>query len=197
MTNHLITLQQIRDKSPCREGWTKLLKTLGNPSDLSMQVSFGDIAKSNGAQDALWCLRCIDDRRFAVSLIMPAVKRASKHTTNKRAHDCIEALERWLSGGDTVGLKAAVECVAVRGYTAAAFAAYAAAYAAYTANAANAANAADRVANAANAANAAYAYAADRADRAAARAIELKHQIDDIIKLSPLHAVKAKDTSDG
>ncbi len=96
----LITLQQIRDKSPCTDGWKKLLTSLGNPSDLSMQVSFGDIAKSNDAQDALWCLRCIDDRLFATSLVLPAVKRVSKHNDDKRVHDCIALLERFVNGSE-------------------------------------------------------------------------------------------------
>ena len=67
MTEHLITLQQIRDQHPCEEGWKTLLTALGNPKDLSLQVSIGDVAKSNGVQDALWCCRCIPDRRFVVS----------------------------------------------------------------------------------------------------------------------------------
>ena len=109
MTEHLITLQQIRDQRPCEEGWKTLLTALGNPKDLSLQVSIGDIAKSNGALDALWCCRCIPDRRFVVSLIMTAVKRASVHTTDSRVHDCVSALEKWLAGDDSVDLKAAAD----------------------------------------------------------------------------------------
>lgn len=176
----LITLQQIRDKHPCKGGWTNLLKTLGNPGDLSMQVSFGDIAKSNGVADALWCLRCLDmddieNRRFAGSLIMPAVKRASKHTSDHRVHDCIAAVEKWLAGDDTVDLKKAAATAA----DAAADAAAAAAYAAY------AARAAATAADAARAAAFATAYAA----RAAAFAAEREQQALDIIERSPLHAL--------
>lgn len=108
----LITLQQIRDCSIPGEGWAKLLDALGNPSDLSMKVSFGDIAKSNGAQDAMWCLRALDwhdaaNRRFASSLVMPSIRRASKRTTDKQTHDCIKAIETWLKGDDSVDLVAA------------------------------------------------------------------------------------------
>lgn len=134
-----ITLEQIRAKSPCREGWTTLLKSLGNPSDLSTKVSFGDIAQSNGAADALWCLRCVDDRRFGVSMVLPAVKRATQYATDKRVNDCIAAIEQWLSGDDSVDLRAAARAAA-----SASAAAEAAAYAAYAADAAAAYAAAER-----------------------------------------------------
>jgi hypothetical protein len=176
----LITLQQIREQSPCREGWTTLLRSLGNPTDMSVTVSFGDIAKSNGEQDALWCLRCISDRRFAVSLIMPAVKRASSYTTDKCVHDCIAALDKWLAGDDAVDLMA----VAARS-TAVSDAAYAAARAAaYAADAADAAYAA--------AYSAAYAAYAAYAARAAAYSADAERSLQalDIIHLSPLHALK-------
>lgn len=180
MTEHLITLQQIRDQHPCEEGWKTLLTTLGNPKDLSLQVSIGDVAKSNGALDALWCCRCIHDRRFVVSLIMPAVKRASVHTTDSRVHDCISALEEWFAGDDSVDLKAAADGA----YTAAgaAYAVSAAAYAThaavYAAHAAYDAYIADVAAD----------YAAHAADAADYRAAECEQQVRDIIALAPLHA---------
>lgn len=178
---HLITLQQIRDQGPCKDGWAKLLKSLGNPTDYSLQVSFGDIAKSNDALDALWCARCIDDRRFAVSLVMPAVKRAAAFATDSRVHDCIAALEAWLAGDESVDLRAAAYAAA----DAARAAAYATRDAAY---AARAAYAAARAADAAYTAAAAAYTAADAAD-AAARAAEQQKQVEDIIALSPLHAL--------
>jgi hypothetical protein len=215
MTEHLITLQQIRDQRPCEEGWKTLLTSLGNPKDLSLRVSIGDIAKSNGAQDALWCSRCITDRRFVVSLIVPAVKRASVHTTDSRVHECVLAVEKWLAGDDSVNLNAAAAaadaaaCAAGDVAYAAADVAYAAADVAYAAyNAAyNAACAAADVTYAA-ARTAAYAaayvaaaatYAATSATYAAARtaayaaayvadAAEQEQQVRDIIALAPLHA---------
>ncbi len=202
MSTHLITLQQIRDQRPCEEGWKTLLTALGNPKDLNLQVSIGDVAKSNGAQDALWCCRCISDRRFVVSLIMPAVKRASVHTTDSRVHECISALEKWLAGDDSVDLDAApyYAANAARGATAVSAAAYAISAAAYPTRAAvyeayiadlaacNAAACAAAIAAtyAADAAAYAAAYAADAAD--AADAAEREQQVRDIIALAPLHA---------
>lgn len=120
MTNpYHITLQKIRDAKPCSGGWTKLLTALGNPP-LETVISLGDVAVSNNAADALWCARCIDDRRAVVALVMPAVKRASAHTTDQRVHDCIAALDLWVAGDDKVDLNAAAEAAEAAGAWAAA-----------------------------------------------------------------------------
>ena len=98
----MMTLQQIRDQSPCAEGWTKLLKSLGNPP-LDTVISLGDVAKSNNAADAWWCVRVLDwsnkqMRRDVIKALIPSVERAAKHTADKRVHDCICALKDWLDG---------------------------------------------------------------------------------------------------
>ncbi|MFN8992060.1 MAG: hypothetical protein ACK5X3_00080, partial [Pseudomonadota bacterium] len=86
----------------CSEGWTKLLKSLGSPP-MDTVISLGDVAKSNGAADAWWCVRALDwnneqVRREVIKALIPAVERASKHTTDKRVYDCIGALKDWLDG---------------------------------------------------------------------------------------------------
>jgi hypothetical protein len=98
----MLTLQQIRDQSPCTEGWTKLLKSLGNPP-MGTVISLGDVAKSNDAADAWWCVRALDwsdmaVRRQVVAAVMPSVERAAKHTTDKRVHDCIAVIHDWMAG---------------------------------------------------------------------------------------------------
>ena len=98
----MLTLQQIRDQSPCQEGWTKLLKSLGNPP-LNTAISLGDVAQSNGAADAWWCVRALDwsneqVRRDVIKALIPSVERAAKHTDDKRVHDCINALKDWIDG---------------------------------------------------------------------------------------------------
>ena len=98
----MLTLQQIRDKSPCGNGWTKLLKSLGNPP-MDTVISLGDVAKSNGAEDAYWCVRALDWsditlRRQVIAALLPSVERAARHTTDKRVHDCIGALKDWIDG---------------------------------------------------------------------------------------------------
>lgn len=158
----MLALKQIRNKSPCREGWTQLLKSLGNPP-MDTVISLGDVAKSNGAADAWWCVRALDwsdvtQRRQVIAALIPCLERAAKHTTDNRVHDCIGALKDWIDG-KPVDLKAAAEDAAI--------AAWAAAWAAEDAAiAAGAAWAAARAAEAAGAAAGA-AWAAARAARAA------------------------------
>jgi len=156
-----LTLQQIRNHRPCREGWTRLFRSLGNPSDMTTTVSIGQIARSNGSQDALWCLRCDDfDRRDVIRAIFPSVKRASVHADDARVAACIIALDKWLAGDDTIDLNAAKSAA----YAAIGDAAYAAAYAVYAA-----------VGVATRAAVNSY----------AAYALEIQNQVNDICKVFP------------
>lgn len=104
-----LTLQIIRDHSPCTDGWKTLTKAIG--SDLTTELSIGDVLISNGLNDALWCLQCLEPR-VRVAAIMPAVKRASVYTTDHRVHDCISAIEKWLAGDETVNLMAAAGAAA-------------------------------------------------------------------------------------
>ena len=98
----MLTLQQIRDQSPCSDGWTKLLKSLGNPP-MDTVISLGDVAKSNNAADAWWCVRALDwsneeVRREVIKALIPAVERAAKHTTDKRVQDCVAVIHDWVAG---------------------------------------------------------------------------------------------------
>ena len=149
----MMTLQQIRDQSPCSEGWTKLLKSLSNPP-MDTVISLGDVAKSNDAADAWWCVRALDWsdmalRRQVIAALIPTLERAAQHTNDKRVHDCIGALKDWLDG-KPADLEAAAK---------AAKAARAAAWVAWSAGAAGAAGAAAWSAGAAWAAGAACAAA--------------------------------------
>ena len=156
-----MTLQQIRDQSPCTEGWTKLLKSLNNPP-MDTVISLGDVAFSNGAADAWWCVRALDwdneqVRREVIKALLPSVKRAVNQTKDARVHDCILTIEDWIDG-KPADLGAAADA------------------AARAAEAADAAGAAWRAADAA-------AWAARAAG--AARSAELKGQREDIIAAFP------------
>ena len=200
-----LTLQSIRNSGPCKDGWAKLLKSIGT-DDMTTRIGIGDVLLSNGRADALWCLRALQPRE-RVSLVMPAVKRASAYTTDQRVHALITVIDRWLAGDDTVDLKSAAAAYAAAAYAAAdAYAARAATYAARAATyaahaaAADAAHAAAAYAAHAAAADAAAAYAAAAyaaADAYAARAAtyaahaayadaaEIEAQCDDIMRMSP------------
>lgn len=58
MTYHAITtLNEIREHSPCREGWEKLLNHLGKTKADDEPLQLLTILESNGLDDALWVLR--------------------------------------------------------------------------------------------------------------------------------------------
>ena len=158
-----LTLQTIRDHSRCASVWKTLTKAIG--SDLTTELSIGDVVISNGINDALWCLQCLEPR-VRIAAIMPTVKRASVHTDDKRVHDCIADIDKWLAGDDTVDLKAVARAAGEAG--AAEAVSRAAGAAARAAEAAQAAKAAKAVARAAQAAW--KARAAEAAARAVARA---------------------------
>ena len=65
------TLNAIRDKHPCANGWKKLLANLGKTAADDEPLSLITILDSNGLYDALWCLRAVtgydkEIRLFAV-----------------------------------------------------------------------------------------------------------------------------------
>ena len=199
MTNNLtMTLEQIRDQRPCEDGWKTLLASLGGArTPLATRVSLGDIVRSNGAADAWWCVRALDwsdatIRRRVVNVLLLTVRRAATHITNGRVHACIDTVQRWCDGDDSVDLKSAARAAAAGAAGAAAEAAAGAE--AYAARAAARAEAeAWTWAGAAKAAaEAMRAYAATRtatwAERTAAGAAELEQQrVDLIAAFPPLH----------
>lgn len=180
---HVITLAAIRAHQPCEDGWRKLVTALGT-FEPSTRLTIGDVAKANGVADAMWCLRCIDDPRVRVAAVMPAVRRASAHTTDQRVHNCIAAVDQWLAGDDSVDLRAAAEAAA-RSEVAARSVAWAAEAAAAAAEAATARMAA-------TAAWAAVRAAAAAAEATWATATERERQRDDLIQMFGLLAMEGK-----
>jgi hypothetical protein len=100
------------DRSPERTGFRLLLHAIGEPDvgwNPDRRVSLGDIARSNGAPDAWWCVRAMDwrdiaVRRAVISVLLVSCRRAAVHTTDSRALDCLDALTRWCAGDDSVDL---------------------------------------------------------------------------------------------
>ena len=54
-----ITLNMIREHSPCESGWKKLLAHLGKTKADAVEFPLKEVLDSNGLDDALWCLRCL------------------------------------------------------------------------------------------------------------------------------------------
>lgn len=121
--NPTFTLAEIKRHGPCgikpdsTDGFRRLLLSLGedigrwNPD---IVVSLGDVALGS-AEDALWCLRCLDWPDVAVRravigcVILPALRRASVHTKDAHVHRCIDVLQHWSYGGDTLDFREVME----------------------------------------------------------------------------------------
>jgi len=146
----LFTLADARKHDACEDGYYRfraaLREAYPDATDLdTIHWSIGDVARVN-LEDALWCLRMVEDARTRVAAIMPTVKRAAKHTTDERVVFCIGEIDRWLAGDDSVDLgaegaaaRAAGDAAWAAAWAAAGDAARAAAWAARAAGAAGAA----------------------------------------------------------
>ncbi len=54
------TLNAIREHLPCEDGWKKLLKHLGKKKADDKRLALTTVLKSNGIEDAIWCLRAVE-----------------------------------------------------------------------------------------------------------------------------------------
>lgn len=109
-----LTLQQIRDARPCRDGWAKLLASLGGcDTPLDTVVSLGDVARSNGADDAWWCARALSwsgvaVQRPVIAAFLPTLRRAADRAQDTVARGLIAILADWCADADGVDLPALV-----------------------------------------------------------------------------------------
>jgi len=91
------TLRQIRQHEPCADGWRTLLSSLGKTGADDEPLPLTTILRSNGLDDALWCLRTITgyDREIT-RFVLACVQEVSHLMTDKRSLDVLSALERHL-----------------------------------------------------------------------------------------------------
>jgi hypothetical protein len=54
-----MTLDEIKARRPCEEGWKKLRKSVGTCKPLSTVVTLEQILESNGVRYAQWALQCV------------------------------------------------------------------------------------------------------------------------------------------
>ena len=93
------TLNKIRSKSPCADGWVKLLKHLGKPQADDEPLSLITILDSNGLDDALWCLQAVDGHDREIRLYAVWCARQVQHLmTDKRSLDALDVAERYANG---------------------------------------------------------------------------------------------------
>ena len=96
------TLNRIREHSPCVEGWKKLLAHLGKTTADDEPLAFATILKSNGLDDALWCLRAEPQHSREWRLFAVRCARRVQHLmTDARSVEAIDVAERHANGRAT------------------------------------------------------------------------------------------------
>ena len=96
-----LSLNEIREQSPCKQGWEKLLKSKQN-THWEEQFPLSDIINSNGLNDALWCLRVRPEhsnlwRKYAVW----CARQVEHLMTDKRSKDALDVAWRHSEGQAT------------------------------------------------------------------------------------------------
>ena len=96
------TLNKIRAHAPCAAGWAKLLRYLGKAQADDEPLALGTILKSNGLDDALWCLRAVDGHQREMRLYAVWCAREVQHLMkDPRSKAALDVAERHADGQAT------------------------------------------------------------------------------------------------
>jgi len=96
------TLNKIRAKGPCAEGWTKLLRHLGKTQADDEPLALVTVLKSNGIADAIWTLRACDGIEKEARLYAVWCARQVQHLmTDPRSLTALDVAERHAHGEAT------------------------------------------------------------------------------------------------
>ncbi len=93
------TLNAIRSHSPCESGWTKLLAYLRKTKADDEPISLIEIIKSNGLDEALWCLQAVDGHDKEIRLYAVWCARQVQHLMpDKRSLAALDVSEAFANG---------------------------------------------------------------------------------------------------
>ena len=97
------TLNKIREHGPCSDGWTKLLRYLNKTQADDEPLAIATILDSNGLDDALWCLRAVEEHDREIRLYAVWCARQVQHSmTDPRSVAALAVAERHANGQATV-----------------------------------------------------------------------------------------------
>ena len=89
------TLNRIRERGPCAVRWKKLLAHLGKTTADDEPLAYAEILKSNGLDDALWCLRAEPQHSREWRLFAVRCARRVQHLmTDPRSIAALDVAER-------------------------------------------------------------------------------------------------------
>ena len=93
------TLEQIREHTPCEDGWKKLLSSLGKTKADSESLKLSRVLESNGLEDTLWCFRAIAgyDREKRLYAVWCA-KQVEHLMTDKRSLEALDITQAYAEG---------------------------------------------------------------------------------------------------
>jgi hypothetical protein len=133
--NCFTTLNRIKVFDPCKDGWKKLLASLGKTKADDESLPLLYILDSNGIDDALWAFRAIDRAPWKLLYVADCAEHVlhiyeKTYPSDTRVRDCIEVTRRFAHGDAT---REDLDAAARAAYDAARAAASAARAAAHTA----------------------------------------------------------------
>ena len=92
------TLNRIRAKQPCLEGWATLLTYLGKTKADDEPLALGEILASNGLIDALWCLGAVEEPAFCRRLAVAFAREVQHLMRDPRSIAALDVAERFADG---------------------------------------------------------------------------------------------------
>lgn len=93
------TLNRIREHSPCRNGWEKLLRSLGKTKADDEPLNMLSILDSNGIEDCLWCARSTDGHdRFWRHTAVDFAMRVEHQMNDERSENALRVARLHANG---------------------------------------------------------------------------------------------------
>lgn len=92
------TLNRIRQRNPCKDGWEKLLKYLGKTGPDDEPLSLLKILDSNGFDDTLWCFRAVDGFEKEKQLLAITYARDVEHLMPAESKKALDVFDRYVNG---------------------------------------------------------------------------------------------------
>ena len=93
------TLNKIRSRGPCVNGWENLLTHLGKTKADDEPLDLLTILDSNGMDDALWCFRAVEGCDKEIRLYAVWCAQQVQHLIkDPRSIDALDVAERFANG---------------------------------------------------------------------------------------------------